>query len=229
MLFRNQDQHNSSIFGDSLERIAADLDARETSEKTIPKVSLNPSDFIGNKNSVIPSTSLDSVEAKTSSNHMGTDRSPLMFDKDIYDSLSEDSREKTDRLRAEELSSKKEAQDSFELLSKPSEDIESDLIQKSSSSLKPTSDLGDNSGLIPGYENSIFDNSAFERLDVHEPELKKNVDKESDNSTGISKQTTSEDIFDGLISKLDSSKSSRSTFTERSIDSLYDLIGKNKG
>lgn len=228
MLFRNQDQHNSSIFGDSLERIAEDLDARKMSEKTMPKVSLNPSDFIGNKNSVIPSTSLDSVEAKTSSNHMGTDRSPLMFDKDLYSSLSEDSREKTDRLRAEELSSRKEAQDSFELLSKPSESIESDLIQKSSSSLKSTSELGDRSGLIPGYENSIFDNGAFERLDIHEPELKKNVQKEANRSIEVSKQATSDDILDSMFSKLDSKRSGRSTFNEKSIDSLYDLIN-NKG
>jgi|TARA_Y100000034_G_scaffold133323_1_gene198487 hypothetical protein len=228
MLFRNQDQHNSSIFGDSLERVAADLDAKEMVEKVTPKVSLNPSDFIGNKNSVIPSTSLDSVEAKTSSNHIGTDRSALMFDKDLYDSLSEDSREKTARLREEELSSKKEAQDSFELLSKPSESIESDLIQKSSSSLKATSETEDKSGLIPGYENSIFDNGAFERLDIHEPELKKNVNKEANNSSEVSKQTTSDDILDSMFSKLDSQRSNRSTFNEKSIDSLYDLI-KNKG
>tara|TARA_Y100000034_G_C6809741_1_gene363822 strand:- start:313 stop:1002 length:690 start_codon:yes stop_codon:yes gene_type:complete len=229
MLFRNQDQHSSSIFGDSLERIAADLDAKEMTEKIVPKVSLNPSDFIGNKNSIIPSTSLDSVEAKTSSNQMGTDRSSLMFENDLYDSMSEDSREKTSRLRDMEVSSKKEAQDSFENLSKPSESAESDIIQRSSSSLKSMSDVEDQSGLIPGYENSIFDSSAFERLDIYEPELKKNIDKAAENIGGVSKQTTSDDILDGLFSKLDSSRSNKSTFTEKSIDSLYNLIKENKG
>tara|TARA_Y100000034_G_C6588501_1_gene255564 strand:- start:275 stop:550 length:276 start_codon:yes stop_codon:yes gene_type:complete len=90
------------------------------------------------------------------------------------------------------------------------------------------SDLEDNSGLVPGYENSIFDKEAFERLNIHKPELKKDVKKESSIKNGINKQLTSNDVVDGLFSKLNKKASSHSTFTERSIDSLYGLI-KNKG
>lgn len=228
MLFRNQDQHKSSIFGDALERIASELDSSNLSSQDPPKVSLDPKDFIGNKNTVIPSTSADSINAKTSSNLLGSDRSPLMFDTDLYDSVVEDSREKTSRLRSEEMKSRKEAQDSFESLSKPSAVEEGDLFNISSSTLSPMSDVEDNTGLIPGYENSIFDSEAFERLNIHKAELKKDVQKEANMDTEISKQSTSNDIVDSLFSKLESTPSSKSTFSERTVDSLYNLISKGK-
>ncbi|MAG28515.1 hypothetical protein CMI47_23550 [Candidatus Pacearchaeota archaeon] len=228
MLFRNQDQHNSSIFGDALERIASELDTAKMDLSNTPKQNLDPNDFIGNKNSIIPSTSEDSINAKTSSSHMGTSRSALMFDKDIYNSISEDSREKTARLKGEDNFSRKEAQDSFELLNKPSEEEEGILIQKSSSSLVSTSADEDSSGLVPGHENSIFDSEAFERLNIHSAELKKDVQKEA-NSSPISKQITSSDIVDGLYSKLESNEVDRSTFTEKTLDNLYNLIKNNEG
>jgi len=228
MLFRNQDQHNSSIFGDELERIASKLDAAKMDVNDIPKQNLNPNNFIGNKNSIIPSTSLDSIEAKTSSNHMGTSRSALLLDSDIYNDVMEDSRDKTERLKDEELTLREAAQSSFELLGKPSEKEEEMLIQKSSSSLTSTSADADKRSLISGHENSIFDTEAFERLNVHEPELKKNVQKES-SSSSTSKQITSNDLVESLYEKLDSGQSERSTFTEKTIDNLFNLISNNEG
>ena len=149
MLFRNQDQHKSSIFGDALERIASELDSSNLSSQDPPKVSLDPKDFIGNKNTVIPSTSADSINAKTSSNLLGSDRSPLMFDTDLYDSVVEDSREKTSRLRSEEMKSRKEAQDSFESLSKPCRFLPSGRLAHHLPS-SPHSQQGARSGPLPG-------------------------------------------------------------------------------
>ena len=228
MLFRNQDQHNSSIFGDTLDRIASELDASKMDISLPPKQNLDPNDFIGNRNSIIPSTSEDSIGAKTSSNHMGTSRSALLFDKDVYDTNIEGSREKTARLKEENIAVRKEAQDSFELLGKPSEGDEGILIQKSSSSLISTSADEDNSGLVPGHENSIFDKEAFERLNINKPELKKDVKKKIEEFS-VSKQTTSNDLVDNLYSKLASNDSDRSTFTERTLDNLYSLIKDNEG
>jgi vacuolar-type H+-ATPase subunit H len=228
MLFRNQNQHNSSIFGDALERMASNLDSSESTNQDPPKVALDPDSFVGNKNTVIPSTSTDSIKAKTSSKVLGSSRSALMFDRDIYDNLVEDSRDKTDRLRSEEAVVKKEAQDSFESTDKPSEEEQEILIQKSSSSVSPMSDQEDNSGMIPSYENSIFDKESFERLNVREPELKKNVSKEAEADSGPSRQLTSNDLVDNLFSKLNPDKSGRSTFTERTLNSLYELINNNK-
>ena len=229
MLFRNQNQHNSSIFGDALERMASNnLDSYNSTNQDPPKVVLDPDSFVGNKNTVIPSTSADSIKAKTSSKVLGSSRSALMFDRDIYDDLVEDTRDKTDRLRSEEAVVKKEAQDSFQSIHNPSEAEEKTLIQKSSSSVSSMSDQEDSTGMIPSYENSIFDTESFERLNIREPELKKNVNKKAEADSSPSKQLTSNDIVDNLFSKLNPDELGRSTFTERTLDSLYKLINNKE-
>lgn len=223
MIFKNKDSGKSSIFGDktnieSNEKPAVNNDMLESMRKKAWSDAPQAGDSIRNR--VFRGSGSTDDASSSGRAFVGRDSSRSIFDSISNNEKTSDSKTASANLRNSDREKRIQLEDERRKQVNP----QGDLVKKESSiHASDSGRIGTSARNI-----SIFDSKPFERMSDHNPEMKKDINVDSEPVKG-SRQLSSRDVFDKTFSSLDQT-ADKMTRHQSAVDKIWSSIkGSNNG